>query len=131
LIHCNHNLSDLTDFFKSNKIKFNNIDLFYNKESNSWHGSRSFKEWKFSVEWIPQDSTKNYKLNVSIDKGGKKSKLSLIVKNDAFFDKGNFEIKCDYNYSSGTLDKSVLQSKSIKDDLGLFKKNNLKITLKG
>jgi len=132
LIHCNHNLSNvLSDFFKSHKIKFDNMDLFYNKESNSWYGSRSFKEWKFSIEWIPQNSTKNYKLNISIDKGGKKSKLSLTVKNDAFFNKGNFEIICNYNYSNGNLDKSVLQSKLIKDDLGLFKNNSLKITLKG
>lgn len=141
LIHCNHNLSEvgiLKDFLKSNKINFSSIELFYNKEYNAWHGVKSFKEWKIIIEWSPLQTSENekngYKLNISIDKDKKKTKISLSVKVDGFNnDKGNFEIDCNFNPSNGVLNskRSVLQSKIIKDDIGLFKNGNLRLVLKG
>jgi hypothetical protein len=144
LIHCNHNLSEVNlfkDFLKLNKIKFDTLDLFHSKNTNSWHGSKTFKEWKVAIEWAPsQDSERNYKINVSFDKtiGGKviKSKISLFVKNESFMNgRGNFEIPCTFNANSGVLESknSILQSKLIKDDIGLFNnlKNSLNLILKG
>ena len=140
LIHCNHNLSEVNlfkEFLKLNKLKFDTLDLFHNKGTNSWHGSKVFKEWKVAIEWaLSQDSERNYKLNISFDKNKIKSKISLFIKNEKFInDRGKFDIQCNFNASSGVLysKNAVLQSKLIKDDIGLFKnlKNDLQLILRG
>lgn len=137
LIHCSHNLSETNifkDYLKSNKIKFNSIDLFYNKEYNSWHGSKVFKDWKVVMEWAPEKNS--YKLNISvINNKNLKTKVSLFAKIENFINNNNFEVKCDFSTTSGVLNskKSILQSKMVKDDIGLFKnwKNSLQLILKG
>jgi hypothetical protein len=129
LIHFKHNLYEIDifkDFLKSNKIKFDSLDLFYNKEYNSWQALKNFKDWKVNVEWTPAENA-GYKLNITIDRMiGKvaKTKLSLLVKTDIFTnDKGTFEVLCNYDTRTGTLNSknALLQSMIMKDDIGLFK----------
>ena len=121
LIYCNHNLSDI---LKSND--FNNIKLFH--QGGSWRGSKSIKNWKVSLDWTPINS--GYKININIDKVAK-TKLLLTVKSDVFKD-GKFNVEFNYNTTSGLTSKnSVLQSILIIDDIGLFKKNDLKLNLRG
>ncbi len=142
LIHLHHNLAGTNlfgDFLKAHKNKFDSLDLFYNKDYNSWHGTKTIKNWKTSVEWAPsQIAEKNgYKLNITVDNNNIRTKVSLLVKTDDFLNKkNNFEINCDFNTSSGTLnsDKSLLQFKIVKDDIGLFKnawRGSLQLNLKG
>lgn len=125
-IHVRHNLGDLDlfkDFLRLNKIKFDNLELFYNKEYNSWQGSKAFKDWKVSMDWAPSENA-GYKLNIGIDKKNARTKLSLSVKTDAFTnDKGLFEVACNYDTRTGMLSsrKSVLQSKLVKDDIGVLR----------
>ena len=125
-ISVRHNLGDLDlfrDFLKLNKLKFDNLELFYNKEYNYWHGAKVFKDWKVNMDWTPSENA-GYKLNISVDKKATRSKLSLLVKTDVFTnDKGLFEIACNYDSKTGTLSskKSVLQSKVIKDDIGILR----------
>jgi hypothetical protein len=137
LIHCKHNLYEIDifkDFLRMNKIKFDSMDLFYNKNYNSWQGSNTFKDWKASIEWTPSENS-GYKLNIMLDKKSAKTKLSLFVKTDGFInDKNIFDVMCDYDTKTGTLSsrKSILQSKVIKDDIGLFKSGwKSKLILKG
>jgi hypothetical protein len=125
-INVKHNLNELglfKDFLGMNKIKFDNLDLFYNKEYNLWHGSKTFKDWKVSLDWTPMENI-GYKLSVGIDKKNTRTKLSLSVKTDTFTnDKGLFEVVCNYDARTGLLNsrKSVLQSKVVKDDIGVFR----------
>jgi len=127
LIHIKHNLYEIDifkDFLKMNKIKFDSLDLFYNKDYNSWHGLKNFKDWKVGFEWAPLENS-GYKLNMTIDRGSVKSvktKMSLVFKTDLFTnEKGAFEVKCDYDTRTGTSKNALLQSKVVKDDIGLFK----------
>ncbi|NIQ15823.1 MAG: hypothetical protein GTO02_15935 [Candidatus Dadabacteria bacterium] len=124
---------------RSNKVRFDGLDLYYNKEYNAWQGSKVFGDWKTSIEWAPsQTAEKNgYKINITIDKNNIKTKILLVIKIDNFLNnKNNFEINCDFNTLSGTSRSRnhLLQSKIIKDDIGLFKnrwKGNLEFNLKG
>lgn len=126
LIHCKHNLYEIDifkDFLRMNKIKFDNLDLFYNKDYNSWQGLKNFKDWKVNLEWAPENA--GYKLNITIDRlTGKvaKTKMSLAVKTNVFTnDKGIFEVLFDYDTRTGTSRNTLLQSKIIKDGIRLFK----------
>lgn len=126
-IHLKHNLYEtdiFKDFLRLHKTKFDSMDLFYNKEYNAWHGSKNLKDWKVNFEWAPLENA-GYKINILVDRiTGKstRSKLSLVVKSDAFTnDKGNFELLCNYDSRTGTTTSGLLQSKIVKDDIGLFK----------
>jgi hypothetical protein len=126
LIHCYHNMGELDllrDYLRMNKIKFDNLDLFYNRDYNSWHGSKSFKDWKVSLDWTPTENI-GYRINIGIDKKNVRTRFSLLVKSDTFTsDKGAFEVICNYDARTGVLNskKAVLQSKIIKDDIGVLK----------
>lgn len=118
IIHCTYNK--------------NKLDLFYNKETNSWYGSHIFKDLKIAIEWMPlQNYNKNYKVNLSLEKKGKKSKISLSIKNDTFLEKNNFQIKFNCNLSNLHSNKLILNSKVIADGLNVFKSGNLDLQLRG
>lgn len=132
VLHCNHNIDQTAffgDFLKRIRQNFNNLDLFYNKEYDSWHGSKSFKEgnedWKVLIDWTP--ASDGYKLNLSVDKrlGQKtvRTKATWAVKSDIQNRKGVFV----------DLETGLLKSKNILDNIGIFKnwKNELKFNLRG
>ena len=128
LIKCGHNLADvniLKDFLKSNKLRFDSLDLYYNKSLNSWYGMKILKDWKIVIELVPLQNS--YKLSLSFDKGKNlKSKISLVVK-ETFGD----TIDCRFNPTTGVLKRGVLQSSAVKDDIGLFKNFDLHLIMKG
>lgn len=141
IIHCTHNLGEanlFSDYLKRTKEQFSNIDLFYNSEYKTWQGTKTFKDWKFILEWIPSQQSEKagniYNLNLFVTNKNLKSKLFLVVRTDSFLnDKSNFEIDVDFNLRAGNIKKSVLQSKLMHDDIGIFKNsfNELKINMKG
>lgn len=141
IIHCYHNLSECNlfkDFLKRTKTTFNDIDLYYNNEYKSWQGTKSFKEWKFIFEWKPnqhEESGSAYNLNIFVENKNLKSKLFLTVKLTSFLnDKNVFEIGLNFNTKTGKLSKSILQSKILHDDIGIFKNSwgdELKVNMRG
>ena len=119
ILHCKHNLSDFS-ILKSDRIHFPPIDLLY--DNKLWRASQVVKNWKLLVEWQPVDS--GYNLNLSIEKKSNKlarSRISLKVKS-----------KVDLNNGLDILSKnSIVQSKLVNDEIGLFKNNQTKLNLKG
>jgi hypothetical protein len=140
MIRCEHNLgqaSILRDYLKRNHISFDSMNLFYNKTQNIWQGSKDFRDWWVSMEWSPLEK-RGYKLNITVvQRNGstKRTKADFIVKSDNIIsDRNNLDVKLDFDPFSGVVSakNGTLQSKLIKDDIGLFNKcKNLVFNLKG
>ena len=89
------------------------------------------------MEWSPLEK-RGYKLNIAVtERNGstKRTKADFIVKTDNMIsDKNNLDVNLNFNPSTGvvTAKNGTLQSKLIKDDVGLFNKcKNLVFNLKG
>jgi hypothetical protein len=144
ILYCTHSLDSLSmfkDFLKRNNYKLD-INFIYNSDYKSWFANKYLKsggeEWRFTLEWSPLQET-GFKFNLFVDKKinkSLKSKLFLNIKIDNFVNvKNQFDLDFKFNTKTSILTSgkhSVLQSKVLLDDIGIFKDGfDLAIRLKG
>ncbi len=126
-IVCQTNLGEVGnfgDYLKRNRLTCDALNLYYKNSLNVWHGSKTLKDWKLSVEWSPLEK-RGYKLNISLDNNNKSTKFNFIVKSENLVNnKGQLDINIDYVPTTDKIavKNGTLQSKVIKDDLGLLSK---------
>lgn len=131
-----HNLSNLNlldSFLIRNHITMNsNINLFWNRETNSWQNTLNFypknnKEyWRiiFNANCFNDGNEFTWDISIHMDNVGKKSRVALnFATNNS--DAKNYFSSINLNTKTGNLNGASLSgiySKLIHDDIGVFKK---------
>ena len=133
MLHNNiFNLNLLKDFLTRNKLTLSDkVNLLYNKSSDSWanviHLQGHEDRWQIRSELL---CDKLWKFNMQISNKDKKSNISVsMLDNEAFRTKG---LHFDYNFKNKHVDvkhPSLLQSKTVNDEIGIFENFILKIKL--